>query len=99
MLIHCVYFWLKPGISATDEAAYVKGANSLLEIPSVKYGWVGKPAATDRPIIDRSYSYALVVVFENDAGHDEYQVHPIHDIFRDTYESYWNQVKIYDSMG
>ena len=26
---------------------------------------VGKPAPTDRPVIDRSYSYALTVVFKD----------------------------------
>ncbi len=39
---------------------------------------VGKPAGTNSPIIERSYSYSLLLVFENKAAHDDYQIHPIH---------------------
>jgi hypothetical protein len=95
MFIHCVYFWLKPDITADEEHSFVDGARALTKLPSVSHGWVGKPAGTDRPIIDRSYSYGLVVVFEDEAGHDAYQVHPVHDAFRELH-SLWTAVKIYD---
>ncbi len=98
MLVHAVYFWLKPGLKPADIASFEKFANALTSIPSVRQGWVGKPAATNRPIIDSSYSYALVVVFDDMAGHDVYQVHPIHDAFRENCEKFWSQVKIYDSI-
>ncbi|HEX2612148.1 MAG TPA: Dabb family protein [Fibrobacteria bacterium] len=95
MFVHCVYFWLKPGIEAADEKTFVERAQALTTLPSVKHGWVGKPAATDRPVIDRSYSYGLTVVFDDAAGHDAYQVHPVHDAFRDLH-GFWTAVKIYD---
>ena len=95
MFVHCVYFWLKAGITSDEEKRFLEGAKSLTKIESVRKGWVGKPAATDRPVIDSSYSYGLVVVFEDMAGHDAYQVDPIHDRFRDL-SSLWTQVKIYD---
>ncbi len=95
MFVHCVYFWLKPDISAADEALFVERVKALTTLPSVKHGWVGKPAATDRPVIDRSYSYGLTVVFEDEAGHDAYQVHPVHDAFRELH-GLWTAVKIYD---
>ncbi len=97
MFIHTVYFWLKSGLTQAEEEAFVKSALTLTEIASVKYGWVGKPANTDRPVIDRTYSYALVTVFEDMAGHDAYQVDKIHDIFRENCAQYWSQVRIYDS--
>ena len=59
---------------------------------------VGTPAPTDRPIIDRSYSYALTAVFDDEAAHDRYQVHPVHDRFRDTCGTFWSRVLIYDSV-
>ena len=95
MFVHCVYFWLKPGITAEEEKLFVQRCTALTKISSVRHGWVGKPAATDRPVIDRTYSYGLVIVCEDEAGHDAYQVDPIHDAFRELHDL-WTQVKIYD---
>ena len=97
MFMHSVYFWLKPDLSDADREAFVAGAKTLLEIPSVKFGFLGTPADTDRPVIDRSYSYSLIVGFEDSLGHDEYQVHPLHDEFREDCEKYWAKVLIYDA--
>ncbi len=95
MFVHCVYFWLKPGISQAEQARFAAGAETLLRIGTVRQGWLGRPADTDRPIIDRSYSYALVVVFDDRVGHDTYQADPVHDAFR-TLSPLWIDVKIYD---
>jgi len=99
MFVHCVYFWLKDGLSQQDIQAFEKGIHSLTSIESVKHGFVGIPASTDRPVIDRSYSYGLVVVFEDEAGHDAYQDHPVHDDFRNNCAQYWREVKIYDFVS
>ncbi len=95
MFVHCVYFWLKPGITAEEEKQFLAGAQALTKISSVKHGWVGKPADTDRAVIDRTYSYGLVIVLDDEAGHEAYQVDPIHDAFRDMHDL-WTGVKIYD---
>ena len=95
MFVHSVYFWLKSDLTPAQEALFVERATALTTLPSVTHGWIGKPAATDRPVIDRTYSYGLVVVFEDEAGHDDYQVHPIHDAFRELHDM-WTAVKIYD---
>ncbi len=97
MLVHAVYFWLKPDLKPEDVRKFDEGVRSLLKIPNVLHGWVGKPAETDRPVIDRSYSYALVVAFEDMAGHDIYQVHPIHKSFLEC-SGMWTKVQIYDSI-
>ena len=98
MFVHAVYFWLKPGISGAEEQTFLRGVESLTKIHSVRYGWCGKPAATDRPVIDRTYSYGLVVAFDDAAGHDAYQVDPVHTAFRDLH-NFWNDVKIYDFVS
>ncbi len=97
MFVHTVYFWLKPGTKPEEIRRFEDKSNAMLKIPSVLHGWVGKPAATSRPVIDSSYTYALVVVFQDLAGHDAYQSHPLHDDFRDNCSMLWTQVKIYDS--
>src|SRR5262245_43331129 len=67
MFIHSVYFWLKPDLTEAERAAFWAGVNSLTTIKSVRQGYVGAPAATDRPIIDRSYSCALVIICDDEA--------------------------------
>ena len=95
MFVHSVYFWLKPGLTDVEEEKFLGGVESLTRIRTVRYGWCGKPAATDRPVIDRSYSYGLIVAFDDAAGHDAYQADPVHEEFRGL-KDLWTQVKIYD---
>lgn len=96
MFVHCVYFWLRDDLNAADRERFVDGVTRLTSIESVRHGFAGTPADTDRPIIDRSYSYALVCVFDDRAAHDAYQAHPIHDEFRETCSTFWREVRIYD---
>lgn len=97
MFVHHVYFWLKEDLSSEDIHTFEKTVSSLLQIEHVKMGDVGKPASTDRPVIDRSYTYSLLLVFENEAAHDAYQPHPVHKAFVDKCSHLWNRVLIYDS--
>ena len=98
MFIHHVFFWLHENLSQEDMATFERGVKSLLEIENVKFGDVGKPASTDRPIIERSYSYSLLTVFENKAEHDAYQPpNVIHKKFVDECSHLWSKVLIYDS--
>jgi hypothetical protein len=98
MFIHCVYFWLKRDLTTEQAATFKRGVNSLTGIESVRHGYVGVPAATDRPIIDRSYSYALTLVFDDERAHDQYQTHQTHDEFREQCSPFWTKVLIYDSV-
>ena len=98
MLVHTVYFWLKPELTAAQRADFRKGVESLGGIKSVEKIYVGVPAKTEkRPIIDDSYSVALTVLCKDIAAHDAYQVDPIHLAFVNTCKQYWNRVQIYDA--
>lgn len=99
MFVHSVYFWLKPGLSPEEQKAFVRGLELLSEIASVGALYIGRPAATDRPVVDRSYTWALTVILEDEAAHDRYQADPIHDRFRRDCEKYWDRILIYDSVG
>lgn len=99
MFVHSVYFWLKDDLSAADRDTFDRGVQSLTTIGTVEHAFVGVPADTDRPVIDRSYSTALVVIFRDAAGHDAYQVDPVHDRFRQECAGFWRSVRIYDSVG
>ena len=98
MFIHSVYFWLREDISAAERQRFEAGIRSLVTIDSVVRGWVGKPAATDRPVIERGYSHALIVELADERAHDAYQVHPVHDLFREQCAGLWSGIRIFDTI-
>jgi len=98
MLVHTVYFWLKPELTAAQRADFRRGVESLAGIKSVEKIYVGTPAkTTQRPIIDDSYSVALTVLCQDVAAHDVYQVDPIHHAFIEKFKAFWSRVQIYDA--
>lgn len=98
MFIHAVYFWLRDDLSPADERRFLAGLESLRTIEDVEHGYIGVPAATDRPVIERGYSRALVLIFADQAAQDRYQSHPVHDRFRDECSGYWKTLRIFDSI-
>jgi hypothetical protein len=99
MFVHAVYFWLKDNLTDMQKDTFQRGVASLAGIETVHQAHIGVPAPTDRPIIDRTYSQALIVLFQHERDHDRYQVDPIHDRFRQECGSLWQKVVIYDSVG
>jgi hypothetical protein len=98
-LVHHVYFWLKNPYSKEDLAKLIEGISSLKKIETLRMVKIGVPAATTkRDVIDDSYSISLLTVFDDIAGQDVYQIHPIHLKFVETYSPLWNKVVVYDSM-
>lgn len=97
-LMHVVHFWLDPELSVGDREAFLAGVRGLSEIPTVRELYVGKPAATpSRGVVDNSFDYALVVWFDDVAGHDVYQDHPIHVAFVEAHEAKFARVRVRDS--
>ena len=99
MFIHAVYFWLRNDLTPAQVKQFDAGLRALRAIEVVREGYIGVPAATDRPVIERGYSRALVLVFPDERAHDAYQVHPVHDRFRTECSPLWTKVKIFDSVG
>ena len=98
MLVHSVYFWLKPELTASQRADFRRGVESLGGIKAVEKVHVGVPAKTEkRPVIDDSYSVALTVICKDIAAHDAYQVDPIHLAFIASCKTFWTKVQIYDA--
>lgn len=98
MFVHAVYFWLRADLTAADRTMFDAWQPKLCAVPSVRQGYFGVPAATDRPVIERSYSSALVLLFDDAAGEQAYQVHPEHDRFRHECNGFWTKVQIFDSV-
>ena len=99
MFVHAVYFSLRDDLTPEERARFDAGLRALRAIEGVRHGYIGAPAPTDRPVIERGYSRALVLVLPDQAAHDAYQVHPVHDRFREECGGLWTGVRIYDSVG
>lgn len=99
-LLHHVFFWLKNPDSATDRAKLIAGVKSLAAIDTVRSIHVGVPASTEkRDVIDNSYHVSELLGFDDVAGQDAYQVHPLHQKFIDEHQHLWSKVVVYDALA
>jgi len=96
MHIHNVYFWLERDLEKEMRSSFEQGLNSLCLDSAVKSGFFGKPAKTDRDVVDNSYTYALVLIFDDLIAHDKYQSGLVHDQFIAKHSSKWNRAMVYD---
>ena len=96
MFVHAVYFWMKPDAPAGAADQLLADCRGLLsQIPNVFFD-AGRPAMTPRPVVDNSYAVGLLVAFQDAAGHDVYQTHPLHLQFIERNKANWERVTIYD---
>jgi hypothetical protein len=101
MMIHSVFFWLSPDLSADQRALFEEELRLLAGISYLKSATIGKPAPTPaRPVTDHSFDYSLTVEFHSLKDHDFYQDEcPDHKRFVDTCKPFFAQVKVYDSVS
>jgi len=97
--IHHVYFWLKNPDSKEDQEALLEGLRKLSKIDYIKMFHIGKPADTNRDVIDRTYAVSWMLVFKDKADEERYQTDPIHLNFVNTCKHLWERVKVYDSVN
>lgn len=98
MLSHHVLFWLKADTTEEQKAAFRKSLETLEKVETVKTFHVGVPSTIERAVVDTSYTFSLVIFFEDMAGHDVYQVHPLHKAFLEEFRGFFERVVIYDSI-
>ena len=96
MLIHSVYFWLKEELTDSEKESFYNDLVKLKEITIAEDVHIGTPSTTDRPVIERSYDYALMLVFKGIEDHDKYQVDPMHKEFLANNKDKFKKVVIYD---
>ena len=96
MHIHNVYFWLKNDLEQVAVSGFEQGLAALTRDPAVKTGYFGRPANTHRDVVDNSYSYSLVLLFDNLAAHDRYQTGAVHLEFVHNHSPKWARVVVYD---
>ncbi len=94
--IHSVYFWFKESTTQEEIDAFYADTEKLRQIESVRGLFYGKPASTDRPIVEKSYDLAVIVHFKDLAGHDAYQQDQIHLDLLSTHSDIWEKVMVTD---
>lgn len=97
--IHHVYFWLDNPGSKEDLDKLLAGLKKLSAVKTIKTFYIGKPADTNREVIDSSYSVSWLLFFDNKADQDSYQVDPIHLKFVDECKHLWKKVTVYDTVS
>jgi len=98
-LIHHVFFWLKEPKNEAHKKQLVKALTDLLKVETIRMSHIGFPAGTEsRDVVDHSYSVSYMTIFDNQAGQDAYQVHPLHLKFVEENSHLWNKVVVYDSV-
>ena len=98
-LAHHVFFWLKNPNSTQDRDKLIEGLRTLKKIETIRNLHIGIPASTEkRDVVDNSYHVSELMFFDDVAGQNTYQVHPIHKKFVEEYSHLWERVVVYDSM-
>jgi hypothetical protein len=98
LFIHHVYFWLNNPDNPDDYKKLLEGLQKLSQVKTIKMFHIGKPAGTNRDVIDGSYSISWLLLFNNRAEQDSYQTDPIHLKFIDECKHLWKKVVVYDSI-
>ncbi len=97
MLVHFVLFWLKKGTTPEVRAEFRKGLESLKAVEHVESLHVGTPIPSDRPVVDKSYDFALTVMVKDARALEAYQNHPIHKAFAERNRPRWERNLVYDA--
>lgn len=97
MLTHHVLFWLKADTSDEQKAAFRASLQTLEGVETVKSLYIGTPAPIERAVVDTTYTFSLLAIFEDLEGHNVYQTHPLHLAFLEQFRVYFDKVVIYDS--
>lgn len=98
-LMHHVFFWLKEPENTQHKKQLVDALNQLLKVKTIKMSHIGYPAGTEnRDVVDHSYSVSYMVLFDDQAGQDAYQIDPLHLKFVEENQHLWKKVVVYDSV-
>ena len=99
--IHHVFFWLKNPKNKQDHDKLLAGLKGLGKIKEIKMAHIGLPSINDfdKSVTDASYSFSVLLVFNNKADEEKYLVNPLHKKFIDDHKDLWSKVVVYDSSA
>lgn len=98
LFLHHVFFWLNNPGNISDRDQLVEGLKKLSTVSTIKDFHIGKPAGTNRGVIENGYAVSWFVLFDNAEDQASYQTDPIHLRFVDECSHLWSKVIVYDSI-
>src|SRR5690606_41994027 len=99
VIAHYVLIWLNDGLSEQEINDFANFFEELKTIPSIKSLHYGRAAATNpRDVVDNSFTYNLLVFFDNMDDINEYETHPVHLAAIEKYSKFCNKVVVHDSV-
>jgi len=98
MFVHHVFFWLKNPDSQEDLQKLIEGLRKLTKVKTLKMYHLGRPADTNRDVIDTSYSVSWLNIFDSKEDEEKYQTDPLHLKFIEECSPLWKKVVVYDSI-
>lgn len=94
---HLILIWQKPDTSKSQTEALLQGTRDLNKIPGVKSIIIRTPIESERPVVDDSFSYAILMTFASVQDMQNYQQHPQHVQFlKDHVQGKLEKLVIYD---
>ncbi len=98
-LMHHVFFWLKEPKNQAHRQQFEKAIDKLLKVETIKMSHFGTPASTEkRDVVDNSFTYSYMVLFDSLEDQKAYQIHPVHLNFVEKNSQLWDKVIVYDSV-
>ncbi len=99
--VHHVFFWLKDSKNKKDYDKLLAGLKGLGKIEQIKMSHIGLPSVNnfDKPVTDASYSFSVLLIFDNKSDEEKYLVHPLHKKFIEDHKNLWSKVVVYDSSA
>lgn len=98
IFIHHVYFWLKNTGSKADRDKLLEGLAKLSKVTTIQNFHIGKPADTNRDVIETGYAISWFTQFANAKDQEHYQTDPVHLKFIEECSHLWSKVIVYDSV-
>jgi hypothetical protein len=93
--LHHVYFWLNEPENPAAREEFLTALRKMEAIPTVRNSYIGTTAGIDRDVVDNTWTFYWLVTFDDRAGWQVYNDHPLHDEFR-TKSALWSRVQVYD---
>ena len=97
--IHHVFLWLKDAERKEDLIKLIDPLKKLCKVSVIKDFHIGKPAGTNRNVIDNTWSVSWLLLFENADDQQMYQADPIHLKFIEECSHLWKRVVVYDTIN
>lgn len=98
-LVHHVFFWLNEPENEQQRKQFEKGIQELLTVKTIRMSHFGRPASTEkREVVDNTFTYSYMVMFDSVEDQNSYQKDPIHLKFVEENSHLWKKVVVYDSV-